>query len=142
MDKTDIREIISMMEEASLTKLEFQTSDFRLLLEKTAVTEPVLANINVKDKPVGEVVNKSGSVGELITSPLVGTLYLSASQGADPFVSIGSKVNKDDIICLIEAMKMFSEVKSDYSGIIKEILVKDSETVEFGTPLFRIEQIE
>ena len=72
------------------------------------------------------------------TSPMVGTFYLKPSPNAEPYVEIGKKVKKGDVLCIIEAMKLMNEIESEYDGIIEEIFVKDAESVEYGKPLFRI----
>ena len=71
-------------------------------------------------------------------SPMVGTFYRSPSPDADPFVQVGSKVNDESVICIIEAMKVMPELKSDLRGEVVEILVDNGEPVEFGQPLFLI----
>ena len=73
-----------------------------------------------------------------IDSPMVGIIYITPKPSSPPFVKKGQKVKKGDIICLIEAMKTFNEIKSDKDGLIKDILVKNGEAVEFGQPLFEI----
>ena len=76
---------------------------------------------------------------KLIKAPMVGTFYGSSSPKAEPFVKIGDKVKKGQVVCIVEAMKLMNEIESEYSGKIKEILVKDGEPVEYGTDLFIIE---
>ena len=78
--------------------------------------------------------------GKSINSPMVGTFYSSPNPGADPFVKVGDKVSEGDVLCIIEAMKMMTEGKSDYNGVIKEILISDAEPVEYGEALFVIEE--
>ena len=73
-----------------------------------------------------------------IDSPMVGIVYMTPKPSSPPFVKSGQKVKKGDTICLIEAMKTFNEIKSDKDGVIKSILVKNGEAVEFGQPLFEI----
>ena len=73
-----------------------------------------------------------------IDSPMVGIVYMTPKPSSPPFVKSGQKVKKGDTICLIEAMKTFNEIKSDKYGVIKSILVKNGEAVEFGQPLFEI----
>lgn len=74
-----------------------------------------------------------------ITSPMVGTFFSSPGPQADPFVYEGKRVERGEIICIIEAMKLMNEIEAEQSGIIKKILVEDSEPVEFGQPLFLVE---
>ena len=73
-----------------------------------------------------------------IDSPMVGIIYLTPKPSSPPFVKKGQKVKNGDTICLIEAMKTFNEIKSDKDGLIKDILVKNGEAIEFGQPLFEI----
>jgi acetyl-CoA carboxylase biotin carboxyl carrier protein len=70
---------------------------------------------------------------------MVGTYYASPEPGAKPYVSAGTRVSKGQILCIIEAMKIMNEIESDYSGVIKEILVQDAQPVEYGQVLFRID---
>ncbi|MDO4975088.1 MAG: acetyl-CoA carboxylase biotin carboxyl carrier protein [Alphaproteobacteria bacterium] len=76
--------------------------------------------------------------GNIVKSPMVGTFYIKPAPNAEPYVEIGKKVNKGDVLCIIEAMKLMNEIESEFTGEIKEILVKDGDTVEYGKPLFRI----
>ena len=76
--------------------------------------------------------------GHLVESPIVGTFYTAAGPDTGDFVSVGSKVNKGDVLCIIEAMKLMNEIEADISGEIVEILVANEAGVEYGQPLFRI----
>jgi acetyl-CoA carboxylase biotin carboxyl carrier protein len=73
-----------------------------------------------------------------ITSPMVGTFYASPSPDADVYVKVGSKVSKDSIVCIVEAMKLFNEIEAEVNGEIVEVLVKDGQLVEYGQPLFLV----
>jgi len=73
-----------------------------------------------------------------IESPMVGTFYAAAGPDKAPFISVGSLVGPDTTVCLIEAMKIFNEIKAETSGTVEEVLVKGGQPVEFGQPLFRI----
>ena len=81
---------------------------------------------------------ENSSIKITIDSPMVGIIYITPKPSSPPFVKKGQKVKKGDTICLIEAMKTFNEIKSDKDGLIKGILVKNGEAVEFGQPLFEI----
>lgn len=78
------------------------------------------------------------SGGHLVESPIVGTFYTAAGPDSEDFVKVGSKVNKGDVLCIIEAMKLMNEIEADQSGEIAEILVANEAGVEYGQPLFRI----
>ncbi len=76
--------------------------------------------------------------GNILKSPMVGTFYAKPNPNSAPYVEVGKKVKKGDIVCIIEAMKLMNEIESEFDGEIKEILVKDGEPVEYGKPLFII----
>ena len=71
---------------------------------------------------------------------MVGTFYSKPSPNANSYVEIGQKVKKGDVLCIVEAMKLMNEIESEFDGEIKEILVQDGETVEYGKPLFKIKK--
>jgi acetyl-CoA carboxylase biotin carboxyl carrier protein len=74
-----------------------------------------------------------------IRSPMVGTFYRAPSPEAPPYVEVGSRVSKGQTLCILEAMKLMNELEAEHAGVIREILVENSEPVEYGQPLFRIE---
>lgn len=74
-----------------------------------------------------------------VKSPMVGTYYGAPEPGAKPYVSVGSKIRKGQILCIIEAMKIMNEIESEFSGIVKEVCVQDAHPVEYGQALFRID---
>jgi acetyl-CoA carboxylase biotin carboxyl carrier protein len=78
-------------------------------------------------------------VGNYISSPMVGTFYLHPAPDQSAFVKVGDKISKDTVVCIIEAMKVMNEVKAGIDGVVSEILVEDTQPVEFGSKLFRIE---
>jgi acetyl-CoA carboxylase biotin carboxyl carrier protein len=79
------------------------------------------------------------SAGLEVKSPMVGTYYKSPEPGAKAYVAVGDRVAKGQIVCIIEAMKIMNEIESEYSGIVREILVQDSQPVEYGQVLFKID---
>ena len=100
-----------------------------------------------KEEPAPEHEAKSGGApgdqpeAELmeIVSPMVGTFYKASSPEAEPYVKVGQQIEVGQVICIIEAMKLMNEIESEASGIVRKVLVKDSQPVEFGQPLFLIE---
>ena len=74
-----------------------------------------------------------------VKSPMVGTFYHAPEPGAKPYVTVGSRVSKGQVLCIIEAMKIMNEIESEYAGVIKETLVQDQQPVEYGQVLFRID---
>ena len=77
--------------------------------------------------------------GNVVTSPMVGTFYSKSSPNSEPYVTVGQIVKKGDVLCIVEAMKLMNEIESEFDGVVKEILVKDGDPVEYGKPLFIIE---
>lgn len=81
----------------------------------------------------------AGAKGVVIESPMVGTYYASSAPDAPPFVSVGSAIRPDTTVCVIEAMKVFTDIPAGVSGTITEVLVKNGQSVEFGQPMFRVQ---
>ncbi len=106
--------------------------------EQISVPTPALAG---PVAPAGETSRESGTAakGKTIDAPTVGTFYSSAIPDDDPFVSVGSTVSADTVVCIIEAMKVFNQIPAETSGRVVEVLVENGDPVEFGQPLFRIE---
>ena len=77
--------------------------------------------------------------GNIVKAPMVGTFYSKPSPDAQPYVEVGKEIKKGDTLCIIEAMKLMNEIESDYSGVVKKILVNDGDPIEYGTELFIIE---
>ena len=76
--------------------------------------------------------------GKIVKSPMVGTFYIKPNPSANPYVEVGKKVKKGDVLCIIEAMKLMNEIESEFDGEIAEIFIKDGEAVEYGKQLFKI----
>jgi acetyl-CoA carboxylase biotin carboxyl carrier protein len=88
-------------------------------------------------EPAPPVEVKAG--GNEVKSPMVGTFYSAPEPGAKPYVSVGSRVSKGQILCIIEAMKIMNEIESEVSGVVTEVLATDAQPVEYGQPLFRVD---
>ena len=144
MENDKVKDLLEIMENHNLSEISLETPDgFKIAMKKAEVISE-----NVIVKPVEQVIVKETPKeesktdekrGNIVKSPMVGTFYAKPSPTANQYVDIGSTVSKGDILCIIEAMKLMNEIESDYSGKITEILVKDGEAVEYGTPLFVIE---
>lgn len=109
-------------------------------------TEPVVENKVVEETKVNKTETNKSEVtapqqvdyDHEIVSPMVGTFYAAPSPESDPYVSVGSKVQNDTVVCIVEAMKLFNEIEAEATGEIVEILAEDGELVEYGQPLFRV----
>ncbi|MEA3560564.1 MAG: acetyl-CoA carboxylase biotin carboxyl carrier protein [Candidatus Omnitrophota bacterium] len=146
MNLKEIKEMIALMNENNLTELELERDGLKISLKKTA--DKIIAEKSPAAKPPEAVETRDGKEkskesGEnfyQIISPMVGTFYQAPSPDADPFVEAGEEIKENQVVCIIEAMKLMNEIKSDVKGKIVEILVKNGEAVEFGQPLFNIEK--
>jgi len=147
LDLEIISEIIRIFKESDIAKLELSTKDFKIKLSKfgefQAVPtislnnlQPTQATQPTQEAPKVEVKEEKNI--HIVKSPIVGTFYRAPAPGAKPFVEVGSKVKKGDVLCIIEAMKIMNEVKSDVNGVVEEILVENGQPVEYGQPLFKI----
>jgi acetyl-CoA carboxylase biotin carboxyl carrier protein len=147
LDLEIISEIIRIFKESDIAKLELTTKDFKIKLSKfgefQAVPtislnnlQPTQATQTPQEVPKVEVKEEKNI--HIVKSPIVGTFYRAPAPGAKPFVEVGSRVKKGDVLCIIEAMKIMNEVKSDVDGVVEEILVENGQPVEYGQPLFKI----
>ena len=146
MEYEKIKQLIEDMGNSKLTSLDIEFPDGTKISakkEKQIVTEkPVTVSVNeeVVTQKEEDIENTDKKVleGNVVKSPMVGTFYIKPSPDAEPYVEIGKQVNKGDVLCIIEAMKLMNEIESEFSGKVKEIYVKDGEPVEYGKPLFLI----
>ena len=134
----EIQALIKTLDNSSIEKFEYECDEYRLSLKKAS--SEVVVKAAQAEPVVEEAAADEAEEKELIeiTAPMVGTFYSAAEPGAEPFVKVGSKIDADSVICILEAMKLFTEVEADVSGEIVEILVKDGDLVEFGQPLFSV----
>ena len=162
--KTKIQQLIKIVEESNIDELEISTfwggqkirvtknradSNIKPVMmpqpvvqQASPISQPVVATSEMAvpqqqkvDVPVVEEI-----AGEEFTAPLVGTFYQSSKPGTPPFVKEGDMITKGQIICIIEAMKIFNEIESEHTGVINKILVSDGAPVEYGQPLMIISQ--
>ncbi len=144
MEYEKIKQLMEDMGNSKLTALDIDFPDgTKIRMKKEDKKEvPVSQNIVMQNIEENQVENRSlensKPQGNIVKSPMVGTFYLRPSPESMPYVEVGKKVKKGDILCIIEAMKLMNEIESEFDGEIKEILVKDAEPVEYGKPLFVI----
>ncbi|KRM90303.1 acetyl-CoA carboxylase biotin carboxyl carrier protein [Liquorilactobacillus cacaonum] len=152
MDFIEIQKIIADFNDSPTRELEIETDGFKLRLSKneiaTQLSSQVKNNIIAQETPKDDRKKDSNKLvstnvptpGITIDAPMVGSVYLQPEPTKPSFVKVGSVVKKGDVVCIIEAMKMMTEIKSDVNGVVKEVLVTNEELVEFGQPLIRIEE--
>lgn len=147
MDIRKVKKLIEMLENSNLEEIEIQEGEESVRLVKSNGSAPKLQqqsivvpqeNLSVPAQPVTEETVVAPKDSNSINSPMVGTFYASASPGAKPFISVGDVVQEGDVVCIVEAMKMMNEIKSEFSGTVLSVNVENSEPVEYGQSLFEI----
>jgi acetyl-CoA carboxylase biotin carboxyl carrier protein len=157
MDLKDIKAIIDLMKKNSISEFEMERQDFKIKLKRTngqsgeegqgapiymqapvqmgggsqAPAHPALPATQPSSAP-------AQSTDTEIKSPMVGTIYRAPSPEAANYVEVGTEVNPDTVVCIIEAMKVMNEIKAETRGVITAIMVDNAKPVEFGQPLFKI----
>lgn len=144
MNYEDIKKLIDDMGNSKLTEISIDFPDGTKIgmKKEVKVVEKVQEKNkqHIEQKEVNEIVETETQEDncKIVKSPMVGTFYLKPDPNSNPYVEIGKKVKKGDILCIIEAMKLMNEIECEFDGEITEILVKDGEMVEYGKPLFKI----
>ena len=141
MNFKEIQELIRIVDESGLTTVEVEQDGFKIVLKKKI--EKIISSERVEPTYTGpsqehQMTGEERKDFETIKSPIVGTFYSSSSPGQPPFVTVGTKVAKGEILCIIEAMKLMNEIEAEEDVVILEILVQDGQMIEYGHPLFRI----
>ncbi len=155
MNLKEIKEIIALMNENNLGEIEIEREGLKLKLKKTALEAQLAAPIHyaVESLPAPKVSTSQSNQPSVpqaktetsqkstkdIKSPMVGTFYRSPSPEAAPFVEIGQTVEIGQVVCIVEAMKLMNEIKSEVRGKVVEVAVSNAEPVEFGQTLFVVE---
>lgn len=148
MEIENLLKLIDTVSRSELTGFRYEENGVKLNLSKKkekiqtvqSVFEPIMAEKKVAVSESDKVEETTDIEDEIISSPLVGTYYEAPAEGADSFVKVGDIVKKGQTLAIIEAMKLMNEIECEYDGVIKEIMVSNGQPVEFGQPLFRIEQ--
>lgn len=145
MNYDDIKKLIDDMGNSKIDELKIEFPDgikISMKKDKTPLAPIVPAeavqHIIVPEKKEQKEKEESKEEYKVVKSPMVGTFYSKSSPNAKPYVKMGQKVKKGDILCIVEAMKLMNEIESEYDGEIVEICVEDGEMVDYGKPLFKI----
>lgn len=146
MEYEKIKQLMEDMGNSRLTAIDIDFPDGTKISmkkeEKQVVVEKVLTEQEIKMDTMKQeeikIETKQTKEGNIVKSPMVGTFYTKPSPNSEAYVTVGQKVKKGDVLCIIEAMKLMNEIESEFDGEIVEILVKDEEPVEYGKPLFVI----
>ena len=129
IDKKLIKELKDYLEEFDLSEIEYQDGDRKIKVARNKIVD---GSMTVHKPSLASVKEESGTK---ITSPIIGTAYLSPEPGAKKFVEVGSQIKKGQTVIIVEAMKTMNHVPSTADGVVKKILVQDGQAVEFGQTL-------
>jgi acetyl-CoA carboxylase biotin carboxyl carrier protein len=154
VDLKDIKAIIDLMRKNSIAEFELEREGFKIRLKRgagagTVTVGPVMYENGTSAAPLATALPpvtataaltaKSGAPPEAdIKSPMIGTFYRAPSPDAAPYVEMGTEVDADSVVCIIEAMKVMNEIKAEARGVVTQVLVENGKPVEFGQPLFKI----
>ena len=147
MDIRKIKTLIEMLEESNLKEIEVSQGDESVRISKQTKGDDVIEFNQLSNHQTESInINQNQSQkkdanydGNLVKSPVVGTFYRKPSPDSSPFIKVGDSVNKGDVLCIVEAMKMMNEIKSDYDGKIISIEIDDGQPVEFGQTIIVIQ---
>jgi acetyl-CoA carboxylase biotin carboxyl carrier protein len=151
MDLKDIKAVIDLMKKNAISEFELERQDFKIKLKRgngiqqysdeggmmsMPLHTQVLPPAGQGAPPVAAAPPPSTDID--IKSPMVGTFYRSPSPESSSYVEIGTEVNPDTVVCIIEAMKVMNEIKSEVRGVVTQVLLENAKPVEFGQPLFKV----
>lgn len=154
MNVEEIKELMTLFNDSNMTEFHLSNEEFEVQFSKREEYPQVVSNAvapvanvaspveaaPVSDTPSAEAQEapQVATDAKYITSPIVGVVYLQSSPDADPFVQVGKQITSNDTVCIIEAMKIMNEIKSDFNGEVVEVLVENGQMVDFGQKLFAI----
>ena len=147
MDYEEIKKLIEDMGNSKLDTLQIEFPDgCKISMSKNKMqqvsNESNVAKVQKEAEIIEEVKSVSTNVDEenlkVIKSPMVGTFYASASPKDEPYVKVGDKIKKGQVVCIVEAMKLMNEIESEFDGEVVEICINNEDVVEYGTPLFKL----
>ncbi len=153
VDGESVRGLAKLLEETGLTEIEYQVGTHRIRVVRGSIQAPPhyapQAPIASSPPPSSSTPTSQSETpaspeasvphGEIITSPMVGTVYLAAEQGGDPFIKVGDLVKKGDTLLIVEAMKVMNPIRAPRDGKVLDICVSDTKPIEFGEPLVILE---
>ncbi len=153
MDLKDIKAIIDLMKKNSVTEFELEKQDFKIRLRRggngsgggALYEEAIPQPLALPGLPMAPAAGTPPAApapapsNELdIKSPMIGTFYRAPSPESGPYVEVGTEVNPETVVCIIEAMKVMNEIKAEAKGVITQVMVENAKPVEFGQPLFKL----
>ena len=149
MDIRKVKKLIELLEESGISEIEISEGEESVRISRYPKPGSVTATAAAAPPPAPTAPAATAAVaepaspavrGQQVTAPMVGTFYSGPAPGAKPFVEIGTEVKPGDTLCVIEAMKMMNQIESEFAGRVVSVLVENGSPVEFGQPLFVIEE--
>ena len=155
MNLKEIKELINLMKEHGLAELEIEKEGLKVRLKKSGgqilASEEVFVPQRTSAPQISPSAGASSAASQstepqaaanemIIRSPMVGTYYSAPAPDQPPYVNVGTAIKNDDVLCIVEAMKLMNEIKSEISGRVVELLVQNGQPVEFDQPLFKVVQ--
>ena len=141
--KQAIKELTNMLEELNLSEIQIENDKIGKVKVARHNYQPQITNVSTNQEKTDNDVENKNIINEddenIVKSPMVGTIYLQPDPDSDPFIKIGDKVKKGQTLLIVEAMKTMNDIVADKNGVIKEILVKNEQPVQFDDPLIIIE---
>ncbi len=141
MNLDEIKALIDLLKDTDISEIQIEKEGVRVKLRRERHLSHTFEVLERQAVPKEEPKTEHEDTGHLVTvtSPIVGTFYRAPSPDSEPFVEVGSKVRKGQVLCIIEAMKLMNEIESEVDGVVVRILVENGQPVEYGEPLFLIE---
>ncbi|WP_284140362.1 MULTISPECIES: acetyl-CoA carboxylase biotin carboxyl carrier protein [unclassified Virgibacillus] len=161
----EIRELIKLIDQSSIDEFTYESNGTTVTMKKASAEKKLSSSTQVnasEEQAAKKVVEEQVNVSQIteptspakeskespaatnydyeIKSPMVGTFYSSPNPESDAYVTVGSTVKNDSVVCIVEAMKLFNEIEAEVNGEIVEVLVENGELVEYGQPLFRVKK--
>lgn len=145
MELDEIKALIDLLKDTDVTELEIEQEGRKIKISRSKLIAQVeMPRIEqAPETSRQKLIEEEAAAQRLITitAPLLGTFYRASSPDAPPFVEVGSKVKKGQVLCIVEAMKLMNEIESETDGVVMRILVENGQPVEYGEPLFLIEPL-
>ena len=154
MNVEEIKELMTLFNDSNMTEFHLSNEEFEVQFSKREEYPQVVSNavapvanvaspveaapVNAAPSAEAQEAPQVASDAKYITSPIVGVVYLQSSPDADPFVQVGKQITSNDTVCIVEAMKIMNEIKSDFNGEVVEVLVENGQMVDFGQKLLAI----